>query len=210
MEEQKIVPNEHELKAFDLSDPQVVDLIHHAQESDAADRLLTVRQALKKYKKAVFWAMILSTSLVMEGYDLVIVRSNCSSNPSFHCAEELLIHLQINSFYGQRQFQDRFGVDNPDPTVGGKLITPAWQSGLSNSAVVGQLAGLVINSYAQDRFGCRITMMAFMTWLTLVLFIPVFAPSLSILALGEALCGIPWGVFQVRLTCPISKPTDES
>lgn len=72
-EKTQIVPTEDELKNFDLSNPDVVELIHHAQESDAADRLLTVRQALKKYKKAVFWAMFLSTSLIMEGYDLVIV-----------------------------------------------------------------------------------------------------------------------------------------
>lgn len=72
---EKVVPNEHELQGLDLSNPEIIELIHHAQESDAADRLLTVRQALKKYKKAVFWAMFLSTSLIMEGYDLVIVSS---------------------------------------------------------------------------------------------------------------------------------------
>jgi hypothetical protein len=41
-------------------------------------------------------------------------------------------------------------------------------------------------------------MMFFMAWMTVVIFIPFFAPSLSILAFGEAMCGIPWGVFQVR------------
>ena len=50
------------------------DLVSQAQASAEADFRLTVFQALKKHKKAVFWAMILSTSLVMEGYDLVIVR----------------------------------------------------------------------------------------------------------------------------------------
>lgn len=74
-EKERVVPTDRELKCFDLNDTAIVELIHHAQESDEADRLLTVRQALKKYKKAVFWAMLLSTSLVMEGYDLVIVRS---------------------------------------------------------------------------------------------------------------------------------------
>lgn len=71
----QVVPTEHELQGLDLSNPEVIELIHHAQESDAADRLLTVREALKKYKSAVFWAMFLSTSLIMEGYDLVIVSS---------------------------------------------------------------------------------------------------------------------------------------
>ena len=54
-------------------------LVTQAQTSADLDSKLTVMQALKKHKKAVFWAMILSTSLVMEGYDLVIVRiSSCS------------------------------------------------------------------------------------------------------------------------------------
>jgi SP family general alpha glucoside:H+ symporter-like MFS transporter len=75
MESTAVIPTEQELKGFDLANPEIVELIHHAQESDAADRLLTIRQALKKYKKAVFWAMFLSTSLIMEGYDLVIVSS---------------------------------------------------------------------------------------------------------------------------------------
>jgi hypothetical protein len=77
MEDEKVVPTVQELAGFDLNDPTIIELIHQAQESDAADRLLTIKQALKKYKKAVFWAMLLSTSLIMEGYDLVIVR--CTS-----------------------------------------------------------------------------------------------------------------------------------
>lgn len=81
MEDTKVVPTDHELQGFDLSDPAVVELIHHAQESDAADRLLTIRQALKKYKKAVFWGLFLSTSLIMEGYDVVMVCGS-SSHPA--------------------------------------------------------------------------------------------------------------------------------
>lgn len=104
---------------------------------------------------------------------------------------------QITSFYGQTQFQNRFGIFNE--AQGHKIITASWQSGLSNSSLVGQLAGLIINTYAQDRLGCRPTMMIFMAWLAIVIFIPFFSPSLSVLAFGEAMCGIPWGVFQVRL-----------
>jgi MFS transporter, SP family, general alpha glucoside:H+ symporter len=63
---------------------------------------------------------------------------------------------------------------------------------------VGELAGLVINSFAQDRFGCRPTYIFFMIWLALAIFIAVFAPSISVLAFGEAMSGISWGVFQVK------------
>lgn len=70
---EKIVPTDRELQNIELNNPDVLELTRQAEASDAADRLLTVRQALAKYKKAVFWAMFLSTSLIMEGYDLVIV-----------------------------------------------------------------------------------------------------------------------------------------
>ncbi|KAJ9613062.1 hypothetical protein H2200_003003 [Cladophialophora chaetospira] len=176
MESEKVVPTDRELKGLELSGQVTVDLIQHAQESDAADRLLTIRQALKKYKKAVFWAMLLSTALIMEGYDVVI----------------------ITSFYGQTQFTDRFGV--VDKKTGKKLIPPAWQSGLSNSALVGQLAGLLANAWTQDHFGCRPTMMFFMAWMAVAIFIPFFAPSLPVLAFGEAMCGVSWGVFQTLTT----------
>ena len=188
-EKEKVVPTERELQGFNLNDLATIELIHHAQQSDEADRLLTVRQALKKYKKAVFWAMILSTSLVMEGYDLVIVcnllfptQLLTSVTQSNHTSS------QINSFYGQTQFRQRFGIYHPASNK--KLIPAEWQSGLSNSAVVGQLAGLMINAYTQDRFGCRVTMMGFMVWMAAAIFIPVFAPSLSVLAFGEAMCGM--------------------
>lgn len=39
--------------------------------------------------------------------------------------------------------------------------------------------------------------MVFMAYLVGTIFILAFAPSLSILAFGEALCGVAWGVFQV-------------
>jgi SP family general alpha glucoside:H+ symporter-like MFS transporter len=79
MTTEKIVPTDRELHNIELNNPDVIELTRQAEESDAADRLLTIRQALIKYKKAVFWAMFLSTSLIMEGYDLVIVSiSSCS------------------------------------------------------------------------------------------------------------------------------------
>ena len=75
MEDAKVVPGDRKSSIFNLNDPDTIALIRHAEESNAADHKLTVRQALKKYKKAVFWAMILSATLIMEGYDLVIVSA---------------------------------------------------------------------------------------------------------------------------------------
>lgn len=50
-------------------------------------------------------------------------------------------------------------------------------------------------------------MMAFMAWMAVMIFIPVFAPSLPVLAWGEAMCGVSWGVFQVCLDFASRKGT---
>jgi hypothetical protein len=47
----QIVPTENELKGVDMSNSETLSLIQHAEQSDAADKQLTIRQALKKYKK---------------------------------------------------------------------------------------------------------------------------------------------------------------
>ena len=101
----------------------------------------------------------------MEGFDLVL----------------------ISSLYGQTQFKERFGTF--DATVGGNVISPAWQTGISNAALCGQIIGLAINGFVQDWIGCRKTMMLFLSWLIVAIFAIAFAPSLAILALGECLCG---------------------
>lgn len=75
MAQDKVIPTD---VGLDLNDPQVHELIQRAQDADAVDKKLTVREALKKYKKAVFWACLLSVSLIMEGYDLVMVRRSYS------------------------------------------------------------------------------------------------------------------------------------
>lgn len=73
MTNEKVVPTSRELKVLQLDSPDTHELIRQAQESDAADRHLKIFEAVKKYRKAVAWAMFLSTSLIMEGYDVVIV-----------------------------------------------------------------------------------------------------------------------------------------
>lgn len=108
-----------------------------------------------------------------------------------------IIWRQINSFYGQPAFVNHFGTLQPD---GKKIITAPWQSGLSNGALCGEIIGLMINGWAQERFGCRRTMMFFMVVMAAVIFIPVFARSLPVLVVGEVLSGIPWGVFQTLST----------
>ncbi|GAC96572.1 hypothetical protein PHSY_004153 [Pseudozyma hubeiensis SY62] len=145
---------------------------------------LGVVAAFRKHWKAALWSIGLSTALVMEGYDVVV----------------------INSFYGSNAFIDRFGTVLGN---GEKVITAPWQTGLSNSALVGEVFGLMLQGYASDRWGYRPVYMASMAFMTATIFMPVFAISLPMLSAGEILMGVPWGVFQSLTTtyaaeiCPI-------
>lgn len=175
--------------------PERLELVRKAQEADMHDQELTIKQALVRYKKAVGWALALSICLVMDGYDVghfPLVH--------LHSTRVLLTSAQvvvISSFYGQTQFQARFG--EPDGR-GGNAISPAWQSGLSNSSVVGQLIGLTLSGWLCDRVGPRRTTMGFLVWMCAAIFATFFAPSLPVLAFGMFVCGIGWGSFQTMTT----------
>jgi len=69
MDDDKVVPT----GAVHVDNVDINELVRRAQVSTEADSKLTIRQALSKYKVAVFWSMFLSTSLIMEGYDVVVV-----------------------------------------------------------------------------------------------------------------------------------------
>ena len=154
-----------------------INLVEDAKVADEDQHVdLGVLTAFRTHWKAALWSMAISTCLVMEGYDLVI----------------------INSFYGQRYFKNKFG--ELDPATGNKIITAPWQTGLSNSALCGEIIGLGINGWASERFGYRRTLMAALAGMFCTIFAPVFAPSLPVLALGEVLQGIPWGMFQTLTT----------
>lgn len=89
-----VAPTEPGSTALKLSGNELDILVSQAREADEADRRLTIKEALKQNKSAVFWAMILSTSLIMEGFDLVTVSRDVTPwdlryfvrrhNASFH------------------------------------------------------------------------------------------------------------------------------
>ncbi|EQL02995.1 MRT, a raffinose family of oligosaccharides transporter [Ophiocordyceps sinensis CO18] len=148
------------------------------QEAAAAtenERNMGLFESLKVYRKACMWSVFLSTCIILEGYDLVI----------------------LNNLYAYPPFQRKFGVEQPDGTF---QLTAAWQSGLSNGALCGQILGLFFNGIIADRIGYRKTLIGALTACIGFIFILFFAESLPMLLVGEILIGIPWGVFQTLTT----------
>lgn len=147
---------------------KTTDLAKKAAEEEHA---YTFFEAIRKYPKAAMWSVLLSTCIVMEGYDIVL----------------------MSSFFAQPAFSKNYGeyVASSDSYQ----ITASWQNGLTNAVSVGTIVGAFANGYFTHRFGYRRVLLASLVLITAFVFIPFFATNLPVLLVGEFLCGIPWGVF---------------
>ncbi len=61
---------------------QVEDITVEAQIATADEHSLTVREAIKRYPMAIFWSVIMSMTIIMEGYDASLIL-NFFTYPSF-------------------------------------------------------------------------------------------------------------------------------
>ncbi|RAH74335.1 putative MFS alpha-glucoside transporter [Aspergillus aculeatinus CBS 121060] len=180
-----IAPVEHPPSLSDGSTGSAARIIHNAKAATDKERQMTLWQGVKLYPKAVAWSVLISTCIVMEGYDISLV----------------------NNFYAFPQFNRKYG----ELTADGSYQVPArWQSGLSNGAYVGEIIGLFINGWASERFGYRYTIMACLVLITAWTAIFFTAPNVQALLAAEILAGIPWGVFQTLTityaseVCPVT------
>lgn len=88
--------------------------------------------------------------------------------------------------------QEKYGVK-----VGNKYEIPArWQTALSAGAQIGQIIGLSIAGMFVQRLGYKMTMKVALLLMIVFICVPVFAPNIETLMVGEILQGIPWGVFE--------------
>jgi SP family general alpha glucoside:H+ symporter-like MFS transporter len=151
--------------------PNMAEVTQDAKASTEKEHSMTLWQALKLYPKAVGWSLLLSTAIIMEGYDTAL----------------------LGSFYAFPPFAQKYGTLQPN---GEYQLSAAWQAGLSNGVFVGEILGLFINGIVSERYGYRKTMITCLFLIVGFIFIPFFANNVQTLQVGEILCGIPWGVFQ--------------
>ncbi|KAI1408344.1 putative MFS alpha-glucoside transporter [Hypoxylon sp. FL1857] len=165
------------------------DVIRNAKLATEKERNMTLWQGLKLYPKAIAWSVLISTCIAMEGYDISLV----------------------NNFYAFPQFNQKYGVAVTDKNGNVSYQVPAaWQAGLSNGAVVGEIIGLIINGWVSERFGYRYTVIACLVLIAAFTAIFFTAQTVVHLQVAEILCGIPWGVFQTLTityaseVCPVA------
>ncbi|CAN6674671.1 general alpha-glucoside permease [Trichomonascus vanleenenianus] len=178
---QSVKPQSSSLRPHQpLLNSQWLNISRESQRASHREKSMGFREAFRRFPMACFWSIVISTTLVMEGYDVSL----------------------LPSFYGYPQFQKKFGQPFGDDNY---QLTPAWQTGLSNGANVGEIIGIFINGYASHRWGQRRVLVAAMVAVSVFIFLQFFAPSVEVLLVGEILCGIPWGIFQTSAPIYVSE-----
>ncbi|CAG8961519.1 hypothetical protein HYFRA_00013870 [Hymenoscyphus fraxineus] len=160
-------------------------MVRDAKRASDEEQKMTLLQGIRLYPKAVGWSVLISTCIVMEGYDVSL----------------------LGSFYAFPQFNRKYGELSRDGTY---QIPAPWQAGLSNGVICGEIIGLFINGYVSERFGYRKTVMTCLTILIGLITIFFMAQNVIHLLVAEILCGIPWGMFQTLTityaseVCPVA------
>lgn len=148
----------------DMDQQQVVNASTVVDQND--EHQVTVRYAIKTYRKAVGWCLIVSMATIMESYDTYI----------------------LGSFYAYPSFQKHFG----EKTAKGYQITANWQLGLNVVLNVFLIIGGFLNGWLVERVGAKKVMIGAHLSLMCFIFVTFFAPNLGVLLVGQGLCGIPW------------------
>ncbi|KAH7316758.1 general substrate transporter [Stachybotrys elegans] len=161
-------PGVNHLQDVDLHDK---GLNSSAQEATAQEHNVGVWQGFKTYRRAAMWSIFISTTVIMEGYDVTLVPS----------------------FFGYPRFRERYGEWLDDEN--GYQISATWQQRFQCLGAFANIIGALLNGWATAKWGHRRVLMFSLFFLTAFIFIAFFAPSVEIQLLGQFLCNLPWGVF---------------
>ncbi|KAI0007893.1 general substrate transporter [Xylariaceae sp. FL0662B] len=143
--------------------------IDEARAANVYEHSLTVRRALRTSPWAVVWSLCISMSIIMEGYDTIL----------------------IGSLYAYPSYAKAFG----HPAVDGYEIPAKWQSAMGSGPQAGSIVGAFANGLIIQRYGYRPSFILGMILMIAFIFVSVFGMSVELQAVGQILCGVPWGIF---------------
>jgi hypothetical protein len=166
--DRKASVEDHKLEVGHLQ--QEGDNREGAIEAENAEHSMTVLQAVRAYPMASFWAFVMSSTIIMESYDVFL----------------------MGNFLALEAFKNRFGVVD---SAGDHVIVTKWQSALQMSGQLGALIGVFLAGPLTSRIGYRWATIIGLMVLNATIFVSFFANSLPVFFAGQLLEGIPWGIF---------------
>ncbi|KAJ9604899.1 hypothetical protein H2200_010288 [Cladophialophora chaetospira] len=146
-------------------------LANSALEGAAQEHSMGLVKALKTYKSAAFWSILISTTVIMEGYDVTL----------------------LGSFFGYPSFRLKYGAYLNEES--GYQISANWQQKFNCLGAFANIIGALLNGWATAKWGHRRVLMVTLVCLAGFIFIVFFAPTIEVMLVGQFLCNIPWGVF---------------
>ncbi|OIW24577.1 general substrate transporter [Coniochaeta ligniaria NRRL 30616] len=146
------------------------DLMNDAFDGENHEHEQTLWAAAKSHPWACFWAFTMCFTIIMEAFDMFL----------------------NGNFVAQGAFQKQYGVYVDGS---GWTIPTRWQSALFQSGQCGAFVGVFLAGPVTDRLGYRWTTLLALMLMNATIFISFFANSLTVLVIGQAFEGIPWGFF---------------
>ncbi|KAI1342327.1 maltose permease [Xylariaceae sp. FL0016] len=144
-------------------------LMNDAFSGENHEHSETLWEAAKSHKAACFWAFLFCFTIVMESFDMFL----------------------NGNFVALPAFQDRYGVLHD----GQMVIETKWQSALFQAGQCGAFVGVFLAGPITNILGYRWTTIFALILMNATIFVTFFADSLAVLTVGQALEGVPWGIF---------------
>ncbi|KAJ5366655.1 hypothetical protein N7541_000596 [Penicillium brevicompactum] len=148
------------------------DMMNDAFDGENEEHEEGVWAAFRKHPWACFWAFVMCFTIVMESFDMFL----------------------NGNFVALEAFQKAYGVKHGEAYV----IPTKWQSALFQAGQCGAFVGVFAAGPVTNRFGYRLTTIFALILMNATIFVSFFPPqanSLTLLVVGQALEGVPWGFF---------------
>ncbi|KAK9413184.1 putative methylmalonate-semialdehyde dehydrogenase (CoA acylating) [Seiridium unicorne] len=162
-----------EVEVQQSENPEILnskDLLSEAFDGEDREHEEGVWQAAKSHPWACLWAFTMCFTIVMESFDMFL----------------------NGNFVAQDAFKQRYGVFVEGS---GYNIETKWQSALFQAGQCGAFVGVFLAGPITNRIGYRWTTILGLILMNATIFISFFADSLAVLTVGQALEGVPWGLF---------------
>ena len=178
VQEQKRIMNIQEIEQSDYTynedskdNKNWLQLSHDAKQATQSEHTITIWQGLRDYKKAIFWSVAFSLTIIMDGYDTAF----------------------LGGLYALPAFQRDFGKPYDNGTK--YQVTAGWQTLLNIMGFIATVIGVFLDGYLSEKFGRKLVALGALVVVSATIFCQFFARSLAVLLVGRMLSSVPFGIF---------------
>jgi SP family general alpha glucoside:H+ symporter-like MFS transporter len=123
----------------DLEEKLGQNALQQAKQATDDEHAQTLMQALRENRRAVFWSVMISMSIIMEGYVYFSLHSwQLDRNNTDSISYDTIL---IGNFFAYPEFAKKFGDFYPDIGDGEWQVSAPWQTGLNMASTVGAVFG---------------------------------------------------------------------